>query len=126
MSKTSIIRAITALAFLLAVTVCAFGQNRGSVTGVIGGTTTPGVIVLLTNQVTSKAARVRVRSDGRYSARLPAGAYRISVSPPYIAKFDRAQNYGEHALIRDGSLENVVVSEGRETKIDFTAEKLEE
>ncbi|HYT49873.1 MAG TPA: hypothetical protein VEL78_05740, partial [Pyrinomonadaceae bacterium] len=48
-----------------------------------------------------------------------------SVAPPYTAKFDRTKSYGEHALIRDDSIENVIVSEGKETKIDFAIEKTE-
>src|SRR5213593_766078 len=114
MSRASITRAMAVLAFLLAVTVCAFAQKRGTIAGTINPATS-GVVVTATNQVTSKITRARVSTDGHYILKLPAGAYRISVSPPYVAKFDKAQNYGEHALIRDDSLENVIVSEGRET-----------
>ena len=57
--------------------------------------------------------------------RVRPGAYRLSVAPPYRAKFDNAKNYGEHALVREDSLENVIVSEGKETKIDFAVEKIE-
>lgn len=78
---------------------------------------------MATNQVNSKVTQAGVGGDGRYSLRLPAGAYRLSVALPYIAKFDKAKNYGAHALIRDDSLENVIVSDGKETTIDFAVEK---
>ena len=54
-----------------------------------------------------------------------SGAYRLSVAAPYSARFDPAKNYGEHALIRDDALENVMVVAGQETKIDFEVEKKE-
>src|SRR5204863_3398277 len=77
------------------------------------------------NQVTSRIKRVRVEADGQYNLKLPAGAYRLRVEAPYAAKFDATKNYGEHALIRDNVLENVIVVDGNETKIDFEVEKKE-
>jgi hypothetical protein len=111
---------------ILTPAICAFAQKNGSITGTVRGATAPGVVVVATNQVTSKVTRARAGAHGRYAARVPAGAYRVAVAPPYIAKFDKAKNYGEHALIRDDVLENVIVSEGKETKIDFEVEKREE
>src|SRR5712692_906012 len=108
---------------ILTAAISALGQRSGSITGTVRGATTPVIVVVATNQVTSKVARARVGADGRYAARLPAGAYRVTVAAPYVAKFDRAKNYGEHALIRDDVLENVIVREGKETKIDFEVEK---
>src|SRR5882724_11119427 len=102
-----------------------FAQTRGDITGVI---TPPAanLVVIATNQVTSKVTTAPVSGDGRYSLRVHPGAYRLSVNRPYRAKFDNAKNYGEHALIRDDSLENVIVIEAKETKIDFAVEKIEE
>src|SRR5712691_2741055 len=108
---------------ILTAAISALGQRNGSITGTVRGATTPGIVVVATNQVTSKVARARVGADGRFVLKLPAGAYRISVDAPYVAKFDKAKSYGEHALIHDDVLENVIVSEGRETKIDFEVEK---
>jgi len=122
MSGVTINRTITALAFLLAVGVAAVAQRRGT----ISGTITPpasGITVIATNQVTSKTTRTVVAGNGHYSFAVRPGAYRLSVELPFIAKFDQAKNYGEHALIRDDSLENVIVSESGETKIDFTVER---
>src|SRR5712692_10009551 len=121
MSRVSITRAVMMLALMLAVTIRVLGQQRGTISGAVHPVA--GVVVVLTDQVTSRVARARVGADGRYAARLPAGAYRISVDAPYVAKFDKAKSYGEHALIHDDVLENVIVSEGRETKIDFEVEK---
>jgi hypothetical protein len=105
--------------------ICAFAQKNGSINGIVRGPA-PGVVLVATNQVTSKVTRVRVGAGGRYAARIPAGAYRVTVALPYVAKFDKTKNYGEHAVIRDDVLENVIVGEGKETKIDFEVEKREE
>src|SRR5438552_117125 len=120
----SIARTANVLAFLLVISFVAVAQKRGAITGVV---TPPAAnfIVIATNQVTSKVTTAPVSGDGRYSLRVHPGAYRLSVARPYRAKFDNAKNYGEHALIREDSLENVIVSEGKETKIDFGVEKIE-
>jgi len=122
MSPVTTTRTITALAFMLAVTVSASAQRRGT----ISGTITPSaadVTVVAANQVSSQVTRTRVAADGRYSLKLRPGAYALSVELPYIAKFVQGKNYGEHALIREDSLENVIVSDGKETTIDFAVEK---
>src|SRR6266446_1580384 len=118
-------RFITVWALLLTTSALGFGQKRGKIAGTIKPPTA-GVIVLATNQVTSRVTSARIATDGRYSLTVHPGAYRVSVERPYVATFDKAKNYGEHALIREDSLENVIVSEGKETKIDFMVEKKEE
>ena len=99
-------------------------QKRGTITGRV--TPAADVIVIATNQVTSRVTRTRAGSDGQYSISVRPGAYSLSVALPFVAKFDKTKNYGEHALIRDDSLENVIVREGQETKVDFAVEKREE
>ncbi|MGQ0761122.1 MAG: carboxypeptidase-like regulatory domain-containing protein [Acidobacteriota bacterium] len=99
-------------------------QKRGSISGKV--TPTGDVIVIATNQVTSKVTRARAGSDGQYSISVRPGAYRLSVAAPHVAKFDNTKSYGDHALIRDDSLENVIVREGQQTKIDFAVEKRED
>src|SRR5437660_6593719 len=124
MPRVSIARTANVLALLLVISIVAVGQKRGTITGVI----TPvaaNLIVIATNQVTSRVTSTTVSADGRYLLRVHPGAYRLSVARPYRAKFDNAKNYGEHALIREDSLENVIVSAGKETKIDFAVEKME-
>lgn len=112
-------------ALMLTPAVYAFAQKSGSITGTVRGTAV-GAIVIATNQVTSKVTRARVGAGGKYAMRVSAGAYRVTVVLPYVAKFDKTKNYGEHAVIRDDLLENVIVGEGKETKIDFEVEKKEE
>jgi hypothetical protein len=109
---------------MMVVSAAGLGQKRGTITGTITPPN-PSVVVIATNQVTSRVARAPVKPDGTYSLHIHPGAYRLSVAPPYVAKFDKAKNYGEHALIRDDSLENVIVTEEKETKIDFALEKME-
>src|SRR4030088_926386 len=127
-TKRSILaRLIILLAFIPVLAASALGQRRGTIAGVVKSVTSlSGVTVLATNQVKSNVTRASVAGDGRYSLRVRPGAYRLSVELPYVAQFDKAKNYGEHALIRDDSLENVIVSEGKETTIDFAVEKLAE
>src|SRR6266849_604314 len=121
----AVARFITVGALLLTISALGFAQKRGKIAGTIKRPTA-GVVVIATNQVTGKVTRARAMADGRYAMKLTTGAYRLSVDAPYIAKFDKPNSYGEHALIRDDSLENVIVSEGKETTIDFTIEKREE
>src|ERR1041384_5826592 len=120
--------ALARLAFvaglMMVVAAAALGQKRGTISGTITPPT-PSVVVVATNQVTSRVARARVDADGRYLLSVRPGAYRLSVAAPCVAKFDKTKNYGEHALIRDDSLENVIVREAKETKIDFGVEKIE-
>jgi len=120
----SIARTARVLALLLVASWVAVAQTQGDITGVV---TPPAanLVVIVTNQVTSKVTTATVSGDGGYSLRVHPGAYRLSVARPYRAKFDNAKTYGEHALIREDSLENVIVSEGKETKIDFAVEKIE-
>ena len=115
---------IVLLLLMMSLVSSALGQQRGNVNGVVHGAPA-GVVVLATNQVTSKVARARVGPDGRYAMRLPAGAYRISVELPYVAKFDKGKNYGEHVILRDDALENVIVVDGKTITIDFEVEKRE-
>lgn len=112
-----------AAAAIFAMLSVASAQKRGTIEGKI----TPGaadVTVVVINQVTSRVTRTRAKGDGTFSISVRPGAYRVSVARPYTAKFDPAKNYGEHALIRDDSLENVIVSEGKTTTIDFVVEKI--
>lgn len=118
------LRLVIVAGCLLSAAVAVPAQKRGKISGKVTAATA-GVTVIVTNQVTSRAVRARV-SDGQYSVSLRPGAYRVSVAVPYIARFDKTKNYGGHTLIRDDSIENVIVREGQETKVDFAVEKLEE
>lgn len=114
-----------AAACIFVMCTTASAQSRGTITGKITPASSD-VTVIAVNQVTSRITRVRINADGSYSLRVRPGAYRVSVARPYIARFDLAKNYGEHALIRDDSLENVIVGEGKTTTIDFAVEKLKD
>src|SRR5262245_5504107 len=93
-------RAVIVVVFLLVAFDTAAAQKNGGITGIIKPAA-PNVVVIAANQVTGRVARAPVKSDGTYSLSLRPGAYRLSVAPPYFAKFDKTKNYGEHALIRD-------------------------
>jgi len=119
----AILRIAAILILITTVTAIARAQRRGSITGTI----TPvnrGVVVVATNQVTSQVTSSETSTAGSFSLSLRPGAYRLSVAPPFTARFDKTKNFGEHALVREDSLENVIVSEGKETKIDFAVEKV--
>lgn len=82
-----------------------------------------GVVVVAANQVTSKEKRGRSGPDGRYRIQLVSGAYRVFLGEAYSAKFDKNKEYGEFAIPRGDTLENVVISATRETTIDITVEE---
>ena len=86
-----------------------------------------GVTVMATNQTSSKSSSQRTRPDGRFSIRLRAGAYRITVQPPYEARFDRGKTdeYGIFSNVicdetkkKCATLENVIIDSG-DRKIEF-------
>ncbi len=114
-----------AAACILIMFTTAFAQKRGKIEGKIAPAV-PDVTVVVVNQVTSRITRTRVNVNGSYSLSVRPGAYRLSVARPYAARFDQAKNYGAHALIREGSLENVIVNEGKTATIDFAVEKIKE
>jgi hypothetical protein len=113
-------------AFVLVSSTGVSGQNQGNLSGVVRsaqGTQVGGVVVIATNQVTSRERRVRSSSDGRYSFRLAPGAYRLSVALPFVARFEAGKNYGDFALPRGDILENVIVEAGKDLSIDITLEE---
>jgi hypothetical protein len=105
-----------------------FGQRSGSIRGTVraaSGAPAPGVTVIVTNQVSGKWKRVRSNPDGTYIFRLDAGAYRLRVAPPQVAKFDKDKNYGDFAIPRGEALENVIVEAGKDTVIDIPLDQVE-
>ncbi|MFZ0064520.1 MAG: carboxypeptidase-like regulatory domain-containing protein [Pyrinomonadaceae bacterium] len=116
----------TSICFLLVAVACVVGQSDGSIQGVVrdsNGVNAPGVVIVITNQVTSEAKLVRSEANGMYSVQLSEGAYRVTVQRPYLAKFDKEKNYGEFAIIRDQALENLIIEPGKQTTLDLVVEK---
>ncbi|MEP6707625.1 MAG: carboxypeptidase regulatory-like domain-containing protein [Pyrinomonadaceae bacterium] len=116
--------AATVIVLMLA--VCALGQSQGQLTGVVrnaAGVPVAGVVVVAVNQVTSQERRARSARDGRFRIQLPVGAYRVFVSGAYSARFDKNKEYGEFAIPRGDTLENVVVTAAREITVDITVEE---
>lgn len=81
-----------------------------------------GTVVVAVNQVTGRVERGRAKADGSYSMSLPAGAYRVSLGAPDRADFSKGK-YGEFAIARGDTLENVLVEPGGETTLDITLAK---
>jgi hypothetical protein len=113
-----------AIAALLIQVNClwALGQETGRLKGVVRNSSAApaaGAVVVVTNQVTRKISRVRTDADGSYSVKLPAGAYRLTLDQPHVAVFDKDKNYGDFAIVRGDTLENVVIEAGKETVIDI-------
>lgn len=103
------------------------GRLAGKVTGA-DGKPISGVTVRIVNQTSSKTQLVMTKTDGGYAARLPAGAYRISVAPPFEARFDRGKvaEYGAFSnVICDETkklcpvVENIIIGGATERNIDF-------
>lgn len=114
------------ICFLFAAFVCAIGQGNGALKGVVSDTTgasISGAVIVFTNQVTSESKSVSSDGQGRYSVQLAAGAYRVTVDPPYAAKFDPKKDYGGFAVARDEALENLIVDADKEMSLDVVVEK---
>ncbi len=116
---------------LAAATGVVLAQSQGSIVGIVRnaeGEPVKDVVVVFVNQVTRRVTRSKTASDGSYRINLTAGAYRASVAPPHAAKFEKDKNYGEFAIVRGGSLENLIVQSGSATTLDFVVEpvKIEE
>ncbi|MEK6280471.1 MAG: carboxypeptidase-like regulatory domain-containing protein [Acidobacteriota bacterium] len=104
------------------------GQSSGRLKGttrVASGAPAPGVQVVVTNQVTGKWKRTRSNNEGQYSFQLPAGAYRLRVNPPHVAKFEKDKNYGEFSFPKGDTLENVIVEPGKDIVVDISLDQVE-
>lgn len=115
---------VLGLAFLCSMS--ALAQDRGRLSGVVldsSNKPVPNVVVRVVNQVTSRERRVTSGNDGTYFLQLDAGAYRITVRYPYVAKFAKDKPYGVYTRVISGGLENVVIEPGHEKKIDIPVEK---
>lgn len=115
------------LAVSIALGGSAIAQDQGRITGVArnaAGAAASGVTLIFTNQVTSESRRERTGTDGTYSIRLPAGAYRVTIERPHLGKFDKDKNYGVFALVRGDTLENFVVQGGQQEQLDVVVEEV--
>jgi hypothetical protein len=115
------------LMLLHALGVAVLGQQSGRINGTVrvaSGAPVPGVTVIVTNQVTGKWKRVRSDAVGKYTFRLSAGAYRLRVGVPHLAKFDKDKDYGEFAIPRGEALENVIVEVGKDTVVDIPLDQV--
>lgn len=103
-------------------------QSSGRVKGTVrvaSGAPVAGVQVRITNQVTGKWKRTRSNGEGHYEFQLRAGAYRLTVNPPHVAKFEKDKNYGEFAIPKGSTLENVIVDPGSEVVVDIPLDQNE-
>jgi hypothetical protein len=116
-SSRSFARAfVSACVFALMICAAAFGQkSKGSLIGTLTGTNNApaaGVEVTVINQVTSKEARMKTKSDGSFSFNLPAGAYRLLVEGA------RQDSFACKGFER---CENIIVGQGGEAvKVDVS------
>ncbi len=102
---------LCALALLLAQSA-ALAQSRGTLRGAVrdaSKSAVAGALVTIINQVTSRRARARTSTDGRFSLKLLPGAYRVLVDAPGSLRFDR---------------ENVIVEAGREQPLEIELKQL--
>ena len=97
-------------------------QTTGRLQGVVrtqSGAPVPNAVVVITNQVTRQIRRVRTNADGRYSIRLPAGAYRVMLDQPHVAAFDKDKNYGDYAIVRGDTVENVIIAPDQNSELEI-------
>lgn len=107
----ALVRTSAASVLLLIAAVCASGQQRGRLAGVVRNAAkapVAGVAVIAVSQTTGRVARARTASDGRYTFRLIPGAYRIVVEADGAAIFDR---------------ENIIVNPLNEATFDIALEE---
>lgn len=125
--RLSLLLAISILTTVVSVAQGSGGKLTGKVTDA-EGKPLAGVEVIVTNQTSSDRRSRRTGSDGSFSVSLRSGAYRITVAPPYEARFDRgkAAEYGvfsnficDESKRKCATLENVIV-DGGDRKIDFS------
>jgi len=118
-----------ALSILLLLLVCAFAaqaQSRGRLTGVVTNASKApvgGVLVVVTDQVTSGVWQVHSRPDGSFALRLRPGAYRMTVAPSYSAKFEKDKGSAQFTEARGDALENVIIEEGKDTNVNIQVEE---
>jgi Carboxypeptidase regulatory-like domain len=113
---------LAATMLMLSLSIISLAQESGGIRGhvrVSSGAPSAGVDVVIINQVTRRVHRTRSRADGTYSIRLSPGAYRIGLTQPRVAQFDKDKNYGDFAIARGETLENVIVEPGKDTTIDI-------
>ena len=118
---------------LLALSIVSFAyaqSSGGRLTGKVvdnDGNAVAGVTVIITNQTSGETSTQVTKADGHYAFRLRAGAYRITVNPPFEARFSpgKTAEYGVFSnLFCDRKkekcpiLENVIIDAG-ERKIEF-------
>ncbi|MDX6271912.1 MAG: hypothetical protein QOD28_3135, partial [Acidobacteriota bacterium] len=92
----------------------AFAQQHGRIKGVVRSeakTPIAGATVMAINQVTSNRSTTRTASDGSFSFKLRAGAYRILVDAPGTVRFDN---------------ENYIVEPGKESPVEVEVKALKE
>jgi len=126
-SKLTLLFVLAAAVF---VSVTPAQSSSGRLSGKVvdkDGNPVAGVTVVVVNQTTTDSDTERTNSDGHYSFRLRAGAYRVSVMVPYEARFGQGKTdeYGVFSNLicdkkkeRCPTLENVIIDVG-ERKIDF-------
>ncbi len=119
-----------AVSFILVSTFAFAQSSSGRLTGKVtdkDGKPVAGVVVTAVNQSSTDTISKRTESDGGYSLRLNAGAYRITVRAPFEARFEegKAGDYGtftniicDEAKKKCPVLENVIL-DGGDRKIDF-------
>jgi hypothetical protein len=138
-------RVIGVVCLSLAATICAFAEQKGRLSGVVVNQSkapVANVVVVATNQVSRRTHRTKSNSSGEYSLSLPTGAYRISVEAPYAARFLRVSNLPERQYVTvdtpypatfpeekdykarnfNDSQENIIIEDGKETKLNIPAE----
>ena len=106
---------------LLIVATCLI-QTTGRLQGVVRtqtGAPVSNAVVVITNQVTRQIHRVRTDPDGSYAVKLPGGAYRVTLDQPHVAVFDKDKSYGDYAIVRGDTLENVIVSSGQSIDLEI-------
>jgi hypothetical protein len=104
-------------------------EERGRLSGVVldnENKPAPNVVLRIVNQVTSRERRIKSGGDGSFFVQLETGAYRVTVLRPFILKSAKDKDNNAFTKFAVGALENVIISAGRETKLEIQVERSKE
>ncbi|MCA1556480.1 MAG: carboxypeptidase regulatory-like domain-containing protein, partial [Acidobacteria bacterium] len=106
--SNTLTRLLLVVSLLSVFTPSVSAQQHGRIKGMVRGgdakTPIAGATVMAINQVTTNRSTTRTNSDGSFSFKLRAGAYRIMVDAPGSMRFDK---------------ENIIVETGQEIPVEI-------
>ena len=73
------------------------------------GAPASGAVVVVTNQVHAKTSALAATATAVIHSNFPRALIASTLDQPNIAQFDKDKNYGDFAIVRGDTLENVII-----------------